>query len=189
MYDKFGWILGIETTTNNVSFFKHYRLVEHRDKTGSMEYAGMKKNIFSLNTLKECLYDSNHRCIIFISAIEDNHVGTTNAKKLSQPKGENDRTLKGFNVFDEDDLRIIETILRGEFVISGFRSKNIRQYLTDKSSCQVSRILKRLRLHRLIKKVGKTYKYCVTIFGQLVITACLKIKNLVLIPNLNFVRV
>ena len=31
MYDKFGCILRIETTTNDVSFFKHHRKVEHRE--------------------------------------------------------------------------------------------------------------------------------------------------------------
>ena len=35
LYDKFGLILRIETTVNDLSFFKHYREVEHRD--GSRE--------------------------------------------------------------------------------------------------------------------------------------------------------
>jgi hypothetical protein len=30
MYDKLGIVLRIETTTNDVSFFKHHRKVEHR---------------------------------------------------------------------------------------------------------------------------------------------------------------
>src|SRR6202022_4070534 len=30
IYDKFGLVLRIETTTNDVSAFKHYRKVEHR---------------------------------------------------------------------------------------------------------------------------------------------------------------
>ena len=30
MYDKHGIVLRIETTTNDVSFFKHHRKVEHR---------------------------------------------------------------------------------------------------------------------------------------------------------------
>src|SRR5580704_9571711 len=30
MYDKHGMVLRIETTTNDVSFFKHHRKVEHR---------------------------------------------------------------------------------------------------------------------------------------------------------------
>jgi hypothetical protein len=31
MYDKCGIVLRIETTTNDVSFFKHHRKVEHRE--------------------------------------------------------------------------------------------------------------------------------------------------------------
>jgi hypothetical protein len=30
MYDKHGIVLRIETTTHDVSFFKHHRRVEHR---------------------------------------------------------------------------------------------------------------------------------------------------------------
>ena len=36
MYDKFGRILRVETTVNDVTFFKHYREVEHRDGTSTM---------------------------------------------------------------------------------------------------------------------------------------------------------
>ena len=38
MYDKFRLILRIETTVVNVSFFKHYREVEHKDGTRSMAW-------------------------------------------------------------------------------------------------------------------------------------------------------
>ncbi|OPX91077.1 MAG: hypothetical protein A4E53_00766 [Pelotomaculum sp. PtaB.Bin104] len=33
LYDKQGIILRIETTVNDVTFFRHYRTVEHRDRT------------------------------------------------------------------------------------------------------------------------------------------------------------
>jgi hypothetical protein len=46
--------------------------------------------------------------------------------------------------------------------------------------------LKRLRIHGLIKKIGHTYKYYLTRFGKEVITAGLKIRELVLIPQLAF---
>jgi len=48
MYDKFHLILRLETTVVNVSFFKHYREVEHQDGTRSMAWAEMKKSIYSL---------------------------------------------------------------------------------------------------------------------------------------------
>ncbi len=39
MYDKFGLVLRIETTSNNVSFFPHHRKVEHRDGTSEFKVA------------------------------------------------------------------------------------------------------------------------------------------------------
>ena len=78
MYDKFQKILRIETTVNNVSFFKHYRTVEHRDGTTSQQQAPVKKNVFSLTTLTEIMLAANTRYLTFISAIEDNSVGKKN---------------------------------------------------------------------------------------------------------------
>ncbi len=39
LYDKFNLILRIETTVNNVAFFKQYRQVQHRDGTTSPKWA------------------------------------------------------------------------------------------------------------------------------------------------------
>jgi len=43
MYDKFRLILRIETTVVNVSFFKHYCEVEHKDGARRMAWAGDEK--------------------------------------------------------------------------------------------------------------------------------------------------
>ena len=85
MYDKFRLILRIETTVVNVSFFKHYREVEHKDGTRSMAWAEMKKTIYSLAPLRELLLAANRRYLEFISAIEDDKAGTDRLNKISQP--------------------------------------------------------------------------------------------------------
>ena len=41
----------------------------------------------------------------------------------------------------------------------------------------MSRLLKRLRLHGFIKKVGHTYRYYLTHFGKEIIAAALKLKD------------
>lgn len=48
MYDKFGIILRIETTTNDVTQLKHMREVVRRDGCREIKPAKMKKNIYSL---------------------------------------------------------------------------------------------------------------------------------------------
>lgn len=59
MYDKVGLVLRIETTVNNVSFFKHYRKVEHREGRPTRELAPLKKSIYSLIDLREILLGCN----------------------------------------------------------------------------------------------------------------------------------
>jgi len=184
MYDKLGLVLRIETTVNDVSFFKHYRKVEHRDGTQSRKLAQMKKGIYSLTPLRDLLLAANHRYLQFISAIDDMTAGVKKVNKLSNSIVKNERSYKGFNFFSADDQNLFEIISRGEFNISGFQNKNVRQHFDNKNSGQISRILKRLHVHGLIKKVGHTYKYYLTKFGQRVIALGLKLKELVVIPGL-----
>jgi hypothetical protein len=52
VYDKFSRVLRVETTVNDVSFFKHHRKVEHKDGHATREWASLKKTITSLNTVQ-----------------------------------------------------------------------------------------------------------------------------------------
>ncbi len=186
MYDKFSKILRIETTTNDVSFFKHYRKVEHKDGTNSIKWAGLKKNIHSLRPLREILQASNQRYLEFISGIENKNIGKKRLEKVSQSKKNNNRNYKGFNFFDKEDINLFLTIIRGEFNISGFQNKHIRKLLPDLNSNKVSRLLKRLNVHGLIKKVRNTYKYYITKLGKEVLLTAQKLKQIVIIPALNY---
>ena len=184
LYDKFGLILRIETTVNDLTFFKHYREVEHRDGSKQTKWASMRKTIYSLPALREILNAANRRYLEFLSAIQDPRNGRDKLDKLSQPVQKQGRSYSGFNLFDAADEALLTAIARGEFNISGMKNKTLRRLLPDKNSGQMSRLLKRLRLHGLIKKVGHTYKYYLTQFGKVAITTALKLRELVIIPQL-----
>ena len=184
LYDKFGLILRIETTVNDLTFFKHYREVEHRDGTRETKWASMQKTIYSLPALRELLEAANRRYLEFLSAIEDPRNGRDKLDKLSQSIQQEGRSYPGFNFFDPDDDSLFRGIVRGEFNISGLQNKTLRRFLPDRTSGQISRLLKRLRVHGLIKRVGRTYKYYVTEFGKNVITTALKLRELIIIPQL-----
>lgn len=181
MYDKFSKILRIETTTNNISFFKHYRQVVHRDGTQSMKIASLKKGIYSLGMLKDNLLAANKRYLEFVSAFDNKNTGRKRLEKISNSKVENNRRYKGFNFFDPGDLQLLVAILRGEFNIRGFQNKDL-QKLLSLTSAQVSRLLKRLRVHGLIKKAANSYKYYIQKLGKETIIMAEKIKELVLVP-------
>lgn len=181
MYDKFSKILRIETTANNISFFKHFREVVHRDGTMSHAMAPLKKNIYSLSFLADNLKASNRRYLEFISAFDNKEVGRKRLENVTSSKSENNRNYKGFNFFSKDDLVVLLAILRGEFNISGFRNKNMQKLLGFNGG-KISRLIKRLRIHGLIKKAAGSYKYYLTKIGKETIITAQKIKELVLVP-------
>ena len=185
MYDKFSKILRIETTTNDVGFFKHYRKVEHRNGDSSMKNAPLKKNSYSLSLLAALFKASNKRYLEFISAFDNKEAGRKNLDKITKTKQVKNRNYKGFNLFCDTDMALLLTVLRGEHNISGFRNKDIGFRLPEFNTGKISRLIKRLNVFGLIKKVGKTYKYHLTKLGEKLIIASQKLKETVLIPALN----
>ena len=184
MYDKHGFILRVETTSNDVTFFHHHRMVEQKDGKRVMKLAPVKKSIYSLSPdLISLMAAANDRYLQFLSAIADPTPGLKTLTKLSTSVQEGPHTYRGFNFFDDDDQAMFETLCRGEFFISGIRNKTLRQHLASLKPAQVSRLLKRLRLHGIIKKIGKTYKYYLTELGRHVAIAGLTLKTMFLVPE------
>lgn len=185
MYDKLGRVLRIETTANDVTFFKHHRRVVHQDGSWSMKTAPVKKSIYSLPVLRELMGAANRRYLEFLSDLDDPTIGLKNLLKISQRvKDPRRRSHRGFNLFDRGDLELFEAMVAGEFTISGFQNRHLRDRLPGKSSGQISRLLKSLRVHGLVKKIGKTYKYYLTKLGRKVILTALKLRQLYVIPAL-----
>ncbi len=75
---------------------------------------------------------------------------------------------------------------KGSFAIAGFPNKALRLLLPDKSAGQITRLLRRLRAHGLIRRVNKCYRYYLTDFGRHVSLMVLKLRNMVIIPAFAF---
>lgn len=51
LYDKQALVWRLETTVNDVSFFRHHRTVEHKDGTRTAKLAPLRRTIYSLAPL------------------------------------------------------------------------------------------------------------------------------------------
>lgn len=71
-----------------------------------------------------------------------------------------------------------------EFNIRGFQVRDLRHRLSHVSGPQISRRVKRLRMHRLVKKVRGTYRYYPTRLGRRVIGAALRLREFCSLPAL-----
>ena len=125
VYDKFSRVLRVETTVNDVSFFKHHRKVEHKDRHATRELAPLKKTIYSLIDLREILLGCNQRYLAFLSSLDDPSAGERDLQRLSQPRVGSDPSVKGLNFFDACEQTLLRTLQHGEFNIHGWRRADL----------------------------------------------------------------
>jgi hypothetical protein len=184
MYDKFGRVLRLETTTNDVSFFKHHRKVEHRDRHSTRELAPLKKSIYSLIDLREILLACNRRYLEFLSAIADTSSGQRDLLRLSEPQQDSGRTIKGLNFFQRTEQRLLCALQRPEFNIHGMRRADLKPYVAELSDCALSRQLRRMRFLGLIKRVTHSYRYYLTRLGRAAIAAACSLTQFTIVPAL-----
>ena len=184
MYDKVGLVLRIETAANKPSFFKHHRWVEQKNGNREYKLAPLKRSVYSLPILAKLMRAANRRYLDLISEMDDPSAGQKLLNKVCEAKKQQGRSYKGLNFFHKEDQKLIEALARGEYTISGFRNKDLRRLLPRLNTAQISRRLKCLRLHGLVRRVGRSYKYYLSKRGRRVIITGLKLKELFLVPHL-----
>lgn len=185
LYDKFARVLRIETTTNDVSFFKHHRKVEHRDGPSSREWAPLKKSIYSLIDLREILLGCNRRYLAFLSSLDDPSRGARDLQRLCQEQRDDEgRIIRGLNFFATTEQRLLRALKRPEFNIHGMRRGDLNAWVPELNAAALSRQLKRLRLLGLIKRVARSYRYYLTRLGRAAIAAACSFTQFAIVPAL-----
>jgi hypothetical protein len=184
MYDKAGIVLRIETTTNDVSFFKHHRKVEHRNGPATRDLAPVKKSIYSLIDLREILLGCNRRYLAHLSALDDFSAGVRALDRLTRPHRVEEKTVKGINFFDPLDNALLRALQDPRVNIAGIRRAELLPLLNQLSPDRLSRQLRRLRDIGVIKRVRGTYRYYLTRIGRSAAAALCRVTEAILIPAL-----
>lgn len=154
-YDKRGRVLRLECTVHDGTFFSHHRKVEQRAGPPTYELAPLKKSLFSLRALRGLMHAAAPRYRAWLSRLEDRSSGKVDLDKLSRPaKDAAARRWRGCNLFLRADLQGVLAGLAGEHQISGLTSRRLQRLLPRWTRSQIGRLLRRLRWHGLIKKVG-----------------------------------
>jgi hypothetical protein len=184
MYDKAGIVLRIETTTNDVSFFKHHRKVEHRDGPSTREMAPVKKSIYSLIDLREILLGCNKRYLAHLSALDDFSAGRRALDRLTKSREVDGRTVKGINFFEAGDKALLQAMQNPRVNIAGIRRGDLMPGLRMFSPARLSRQLRRLRDIGVIKRVTGTYRYYLTKAGRAAAAAAFRITESIIVPQM-----
>jgi len=181
MYDKAGNVLRVETTIARTNDFKVFR-PPHDNPRGRLAWKPLRKGVADLHRRAEVSQRSNERYLDALAAVEDTTPCARVFDAVSRPVVDDRRRYRALRIGDRADLDILRAISRGEFATAGFRNRDIR-LLTDPASCKeppdvrrrvaarISRRLRLLRAHGIIRKVPKTLRYMLTQRGQLLTAA------------------
>src|SRR5271165_17388 len=184
MYDKHHLVLRIETTVNDVSFFKHHRKVEHRQGPSSRQLAPVKKSIYSLIDLGEILLGCCRRYLQYLSALDDHSAGVRALDRLSEDRRDEDRLIKGLNFFKRSEQALLRALQAPQFNIRGVRRADLIAFVPNSSPAALSRQLNRIRRLGLIKRVAGTYRYYLTCLGRGAIAAACCVTKMHIVPAL-----
>jgi hypothetical protein len=189
MYDKYGRVLRIETTINNPSCFKVYRPL-NGDPEGKCDWRVMRRGIADLHRRAEVSHASNKRYLDALSVIKTNEPIEKIITPVCKPVIWEGKRIRALRPWHREDLQLIKSINRGEFSINGFRNRDLRKLLFPNIKSQpeykkrimsmVTRKLRLLRAHGIIRKVNKTHRYVLTKKGCIISNSIIQSQNVTL---------
>jgi hypothetical protein len=181
MYDKSGRILRLETTIARTTDFKVLRPRDD-DPDGKLEWRPLRKGVADLHRRAQLSQRSNEAYLDALAAVEDTTPCSRLFDAVSRPVVDRGRRVRALRLGDPDDVALLETVTRGEFAVSGFRNRDIRRLLEPtpanpsppqlrRLSAKITRRLRLLPAHGIIRKVPKTHRYRLTSRGELLTAA------------------
>lgn len=181
LYDKEGSNLRVETTINQTGDFKVLRR-KQGDPHGDLAWRPLRKGVADLHRRAQVSEAANQRYLEALSCVQDTASLGSLTEKLCRPATWKGKRVRALNPYGPQDLALLKAVARGEFNLNGFRNRDLVKLLfpsdqkltsTEKrrQSGAITRKLRLLRAHGLIKKVPKTHRYHLTASGSKAITA------------------
>lgn len=181
MYDKQGSVLRVETTINDARDMKVYRQTEG-DSDGPPAWRRLRKGVVDLPRRTQISQAANERYLQALAAVDATTPLGQLADRLCRPVTWQGRRVRGLRPLAED-AALLQAVTRGEFAINGFRNRDLRALLYGadeppadqrrRQSAKITRQLRLLRAHGLIRKVSRTHRYVLTDRGRITIIAFL----------------
>jgi hypothetical protein len=178
-------VLRVETTINNTRQMKAFRSSED-DPTGPKSWQRLRKGVADLARRAEISQNSNERYLDALSAVEAETTLAETAAQVCRRTRWNGRLVRALQPLADEDASLLAAVSRGEFVLEGFRNRDLRCILFGepksadarrRQTAKATRLIRMLRAHGLVHKVPKTHRYVVSSNGREIITVLLAARS------------
>lgn len=185
MYDKQGSVLRIETTINNAKRFK-VRRRRVRDGVQVVDWCPMRKGVIDMRRRVEISRAANARYLKALATIPESRPSHEVLDAVSAPVITPSQRFRGLHPIAIAEAALFASIMRGEFILNGFRNADICNLLFPEATedpeerrrrrSRVTRLLRLMRAHELIQKLQGTNRYLVTTQGVEVMSTALHVR-------------
>ena len=105
--------------------------------------------------------------------------------QVSRPTTYRRRRARALRIGDPHDIALLQAISNGKFAVSGFRNRDLRSSLLSEAkpadsrrlSARITRLLRLLPAHRLIRKLPRSHRYRLTQKGALLSAALFAVRD------------
>jgi hypothetical protein len=188
VYDKAGSILRVETTINDPRDFKVFRPKQGAPAGSPSQWRRMRKGIADLHRRTQISQRANERYLEALASLDTDRPLGELVGRVCRPTRWKGRRVRALHPWGKDDRALLQAISRGEFVVNGFRNRDVRLDLFPSSSgspqearrasARVTARIRLLRAHGIVRKVPRTHRYTLTTRGRQIATAILQTQHL-----------
>lgn len=186
-YDEQGAVLRTEITISVPKYFKVFRRTD--DPRSDFAYRPLRQSTADIHLragLSQKVLDRYSSALAVV--LDDSTTLEEITASIERRVRWNGKSVRALHPFDPQDHILLQAVNRGEFNINGFRNRDLQSLLyptapkTDKErrrrSAAISRKLRMLRAHGLIRKRPRAHRYDVSAKGRLILNAILSAHSL-----------
>jgi hypothetical protein len=182
-------IFRVETTINNPKEFRSYR-AKMGEPDGAKSWRIMQRGVADTYRRAEVSQACNNRYLEALASV----AATTTVAELISPwcervlePGDNGRKMRALNPLSSDDAALLTAVSDPRWQLNGLRNHDVAEALYGEApvdpierkrrSAKVSRLLRLLRAHGILKKVPTTNRYLVCSKSRDALLALLAARN------------
>ncbi len=125
MYNKQGSVLRVETVINQARDLRVYRPKEG-DPGGRKDWRYLRKGVADTWRRAELSQQANERYLAAMAAVEEHVPLGTLSQPICRRVRYHGQSVRALNPLGADDATLLAAVHRGEFLITGFRNRDLR---------------------------------------------------------------
>lgn len=187
IYDKQGSVLRVETTIHRPEDMRCFRPKEGQPR-GPRAWRPLRRGIADLHRRASLSQASNERYLQALASCDTSSPLGQLLTPVCRTTHWNGSRVRALRPWEALDASLLAAISRGEFHLRGFRNRDLRELLfpnptqdpseTRRRSARITRLLRILRAHGLVRKIPKTFRYRLTKRGHELCSAVLTANSL-----------